>query len=73
MKIISWNIRRTCRKGLCSQVRFLLSKYNLDIISLMETRVNSKRTHKIIERINLSNLIEAPLKVFAVKFSFLEK
>lgn len=47
MKIISWNVKGVGRKGFYSQVRFLISKYNLDI---METRVNSNRARKIIEK-----------------------
>lgn len=58
MKIISWNIRGAGHKGFSSQVRFLISKFNLDIFAFMETTVNSNRACKIIGRINWPNFIE---------------
>lgn len=39
MRLISWNVRGTGRKGFYSQVKFL-SKYTPDIMVFMETRVN---------------------------------
>lgn len=38
MKIFSWNVRGAGRKCFCSQVRYLMSKYNSDTFAFMETR-----------------------------------
>lgn len=65
MKIVSWNVRGAGKKGFNSQVRYLISKYDLDILALVETRVNSNRAHKIIERINLPNFVEILPKGFS--------
>lgn len=56
MKLISWNVKGAGKKGFYSQVKFLMSNDNPDVIVCIETSVNSNRVHKIIERINLPNL-----------------
>lgn len=55
MKRIIWNVRVAGRKGFYSQVKDLISKYNLDMLALTETRVNATRALKNIKGINLSN------------------
>lgn len=61
MKIFSWNVRGGGgRKGFLAQTRYFISKYNLDIMALMETRVNSSRAHKIIAKLNFQNAFEIP-------------
>lgn len=67
MKIISWNVKGVGRKGFYSQVRLLISKYNLDI---METRVNSNRARNIIEK-SICQILQKFLKtVIRVGFGF---
>lgn len=56
MKIINWNIRGIGRKGFYNQVRYLISKYDPDILAFIEARVNSNRARKIIARVNFSIL-----------------
>lgn len=46
------------RKGFLAQTLYFISKYNLDIIALIETRVNSNRAQKIIAELNLQNVLE---------------
>lgn len=65
MKIISWNVTIAGKKDFYSQVRYLLLKYDPDVFAFMETRVNSNRAYKIIEKINVPNSIEIPLEGFS--------
>lgn len=58
MRILSWNIRGTGRNSFLANIRHLISKYNLDILVLMETRVYSNRAQRIIRSINLLNFVE---------------
>lgn len=57
---IGWNVRGAGRIGFGSHVRYLIFKYNPDIIAFMETKVNSNKTDKIIGKINLPNFLEIP-------------
>lgn len=65
MNIVNWNVLGAGREGFLSQVMFMILKYNLDIIALVETRVNSHRAYKIIEKINFQNHLEIPLEGFS--------
>lgn len=52
MKIINWNVRGASRKGFYGQVRYLISKFNPNILAFVGTRVNSNEACKIIEKSN---------------------
>lgn len=61
--MISWDVRAFGRKGFYIQVKDFIPNYNLDILALIQTKVNASRTHKIIQRINLPIVQRSLLKV----------
>lgn len=73
MKILSWNITRIGRKGFVAQTQYLMSKYNLDILTLMETRVHLNKAHNVIEKLNLHNVVETSPNGFLEEFDFYRK
>lgn len=77
MKLISWNVSGAARKSFCGQVKIRMPKYNPDVIAFMETRLNSIRARKIIERLNWPKFVEIPPlslpKVFLEGDGFFEK
>lgn len=68
MKLISWNVNCTGH-----QVNDLVSKYNPDILVVMETGVNSIRTSKIIEENQFAYYMEFSPRGFFGGFGSLEK
>lgn len=58
IKLSSWNVRGAGRKSFYSQVKFLMAKYNPDVMVFMETRVNSNKASKIVETLNWPNFVE---------------
>lgn len=48
-----------------AQTRYLIIKYNPDIIAFMETRVYSNKAHIIIAKLNLLNVVEIPPEGFS--------
>lgn len=46
------------RRGFYSQVKDLISKYNLDILTCMDSRDNTKRALKIIKKISYAQFLE---------------
>lgn len=61
MRIISWNVRVAGRKGFISQIKEIIriyKPYKPDIITLLETKVNSSRATKIIKKLNFNHYKE---------------
>lgn len=44
--------------GFKAQLKNLVTEYNPDIITLMDTKVNSNRAQQIIQSLNNSNYVE---------------
>lgn len=72
MKIFSWNVRGPRRKGFLAQNIVLISKYNLDIIALMETRVLIELKKSLLN-LNLQNVLEIPRWIFGRNLVIMEK
>lgn len=64
MRILSWNVRGTGGKGFHSQVRYLISEHNRDILVLWKLRL-IQRAPKIIDKINLPNFLEISSEGFS--------
>lgn len=58
MKLFSWNIRGAGRKVFKTQLNKLIRTHNLDIIFLMESKVNLVRGKKIIQSLKIDNYDE---------------
>lgn len=58
MKILTWNIRGAGRKGFVHQVCKLIKNYHLDILVLLETKVNLEKSNLIIKRFNYPYFVE---------------
>lgn len=65
MRIISWNTRGIGQQVFKHQVKDFLSIHNPDIIIVMETRVNTNKTRKIIKRLNTYNSMDISLVCFS--------
>lgn len=58
IRILSWNARGASRKGFKTKIKKLRKIHNLDIISSMETKVNSNKAQTIIQSISMPNYVE---------------
>lgn len=56
MKILCWNVRGVGRGDFIQQVREWVNFYHPDIISFMETKLNSNRVKMIIKNFNFNFL-----------------
>lgn len=48
MKKLSWKVRSAGRKGFKNQIRFILSSYDPDITTLMETKISIDRAIQLV-------------------------
>lgn len=46
MRIISWDIRGTGRKGFLAQLKHVIDMNKPDVLALMETKINSSKAWK---------------------------
>lgn len=63
LKILSWNMGVGCG-GFKAQLKDM-KMHNLDIIILMETKLNSSRTQQLIHSLHISNFIEISPRGFS--------
>lgn len=66
MKILSWNICGAGRKGFKNQLKDRMKFYNLGIIIVMKTKVDSCKAQLIIKSLKMAIRLKSHLKFFSV-------